>query len=46
MSGAVRMCRTDDAEQICMIIRDELGYTDITADKVLSSLQKIIGSDD
>ncbi len=40
------MCRIEDAEQLCAIIRDELGYTDLTVDEVRSSLQKILGSSD
>lgn len=34
MSESVRMCRIEDADQLCEIIRNELGYTDITADSV------------
>ena len=46
MSESVRMCRLEDADQLCEIIRGELGYTDITADSVRSSLQEMLGSDD
>lgn len=46
MSESVRVCKIEDAEQICRLIYDELGYTDITMDKVQSSLQKIIGNGD
>lgn len=46
MSESVRMCKIEDAEQLCWLIRDELGYTDITVDKARVSLQKMLGSDD
>lgn len=46
MSESVRMCKFEDAERLCGIIRDELGYADITADKVRGSLQKMLGSGD
>lgn len=46
MSESVRMCKFEDAEQLCGLIRDELGYANITADKVRGSLQKMLGSDD
>ena len=39
------MCRITDAEQLCVIIRKELGYTEITADKVRVSLEKMLGND-
>lgn len=46
MSESVRMCKLEDAEQLCEIISDELGYTDITVDSVRSSLQRMLDSDD
>lgn len=39
-------CRTDDAEGLCGIIQNELGYTDITADDVRRSIEKMLASDD
>lgn len=41
-----RKCRPEDAEELHKLIRNELGYTDITADEVRSSLEKMISSDD
>ena len=39
-------CRPEDAEGLCALIRNELGYTDVTADEVCSSLEKMLSSDD
>lgn len=39
-------CRLEDAEGLCALIRNELGYTDVTADEVRSSLKKMLSSDD
>ena len=46
MNEAVRTCRIDDAEQLCGLIRNELGYADITVDNVRSSLKKILSNND
>ena len=46
MNGSVRICGIDDAEQLCGLIRNELGYTEITAYKVRASLEKTLGNDD
>ncbi len=46
MSESVRPCRIDDAEQLYGLIRNELGYADITVDNVRYSLQKMLSSDD
>lgn len=46
MNESVRTCRIDDAEQLCGLIRNELGYADITVDNVRSSLQKVLSNDD
>ncbi len=37
-------CRTNDAEKLCELIQNELGYTEITADEVRKSIEKM--SDD
>ena len=39
-------CRTKDAEGLCELIRNELGYTEVTADEVRGSLEKMLVSDD
>ena len=39
-------CRIDDAEGLCSLIQIELGYSDVTADEVRSSIEKMSGSDD
>ena len=39
-------CRIDDAEGLCGLIQNELGYSDVTADEVRSSIEKMSGSDD
>lgn len=39
-------CRIEDAEGLCGLIRNELGYTDVTADDVRNSIEKMSGSDD
>lgn len=39
-------CRTEDAEGLCELIRNELGYTDVTADDVRGSIEKMLDSDD
>lgn len=39
-------CRIEDAEGLCELIRNELGYTDVTADDVRSSIEKTLDSDD
>lgn len=46
MSKSFRMCKLEDAEQICEIIKNELGYTETTVDDVRSSLQKMLDNDD
>lgn len=40
------MCRITDAEQLCALIREELGYSEITAEEVRVSLEKMLGNDD
>ena len=39
-------CGIEDAEGLCELIRNELGYADVTADEVRSSIEKMLGSDD
>lgn len=39
-------CLPEDAEGLCALIQNELGYTDVTADEVRSSLEKMLSSDD
>lgn len=39
-------CELKDAEGLHGLIRNELGYTDITVDEVRSSLEKMLSSDD
>lgn len=39
-------CRPEDAEGLCELIRNELGYTEVTADEVRGSLEKMLVSDD
>lgn len=39
-------CVLDDAKELCALVRDELGYTDVTAEEVHSSLKKMLSSDD
>jgi len=38
-------CRPEDAQGLCALIRNELGYTDVTVDEVRSSLEKMLASD-
>ncbi len=38
-------CRPKDAEGLCVLIRNELGYTDVTVDEVRNSLEKMLSSD-
>lgn len=37
--------RSEDTEGLCGLIRNELGYADITPDEVRASLDKMLGSD-
>lgn len=46
MSESVRMCKLEDAEQLCEIIRNELGYSETIVDDVRASLQKMLDNDD
>lgn len=39
-------CKIEDAEGLCELIRNELGYTDVTADDVRGSIEKMLDSDD
>lgn len=39
-------CRPEDAEGLCELIRNELGYTEVTKDEVRGSLEKMLASDD
>lgn len=39
-------CRSEDAEGLCELIRNELGYTEVTKDEVRGSLEKMLASDD
>lgn len=39
-------CRPNDAEGLCELIRNELGYTDVTADEVAGSIEKMLACDD
>lgn len=38
-------CRIEDAEGLCGLIQNELGYSDVTADEVRSSIEKMLDSD-
>lgn len=45
MNESFRMSKIDDAEQICELVRDELGYTNKTPDEVRSALRKMLDDD-